>query len=468
MTSSTDDCAVSLRRILFVSTVTPDPNGRGIDRRAAQHLEALSRVGVIDLVLPDSEADAPRAAMLNPAARLNRIIIRPSVTVGTIRLRRCQSRRTRLGRSLGTLALLPDLEHRACPDDAHRFAEQFNGVDYSLIFAFRLPSATWIDSLGPLSSSLPRIVDFDDVESLAYARRLNLVPSPMSLWRWRERAFCRRLARLERRMLKRWSSVLVCSSVDQARLGTGARAIVHIVPNVVTVPAAPLPPSPRDRFEVLFVGTLDYEPNAVGLLWLLKDGWPRVRAARPGARLHVVGRNPPPAIRAYHGREGIDVHGRVEDLTPFYVDAHVTIAPILSGGGTRIKILEAFAHARAVVATTLGCEGIPAASGHHLLLADTPSDFADALIDLARDVDRRNTLALNGFTLAREYCERAAVQDGLAAWIESLLGRSSRAGRASADSAVFEPSLSVDRRSTFVSDVSLDRRAVAYKRTERA
>ena len=59
---------LSLPRILFVSTVTPNPNGRGIDRRAAQHLEALSRIGVIDLVLPDSEPDLHRARALNPAA----------------------------------------------------------------------------------------------------------------------------------------------------------------------------------------------------------------------------------------------------------------------------------------------------------------------------------------------------------------------------------------------------------------
>jgi len=437
---------VSLRRILFVSTVTPDPNGRGIDRRAAQHLEALSRIGVIDLVLPDSEPDPQRAGVLNPAARLHRIIIRPPMTVGTIRLRRCQSRRTRIGRRLSTLTLLPDLEHRARPADARHFAEQFSGEDYSLVFAFRLPSATWIESLGPFASSLPKIVDFDDVESLAYARRLNLVPSPMSVWRWRERAFCHRLARLERGMLKRWTAVLVCSSVDQARLGMRARAIVHIVPNTVIVPASPLPPSQRDGFEVLFVGTLDYEPNAVGLIWFLKDVWPRVRAACPDARLNVVGRNPPSEVWAHDGRDGIVVHGRVEDLTPFYTDAHVAIAPLLSGGGTRIKILEAFAHARAVVATTLGCEGIPAASGHHLVLADTSPDSARALVDLARDAHQRNTLAVHGFLLAREHFERAAVQANLAAWVELLLGEYVRTGRASARGSLAEPSLSTERR----------------------
>ena len=222
-------------------------------------------------------------------------------------------------------------------------------------------------------------------------------------------------------MLKRWTAVLVCSSVDRARLATRARAVVHIVPNTVIVPASPLPPSQRDGFEVLFVGTLDYEPNAVGLIWFLKDGWPRVRAARPDARLNVVGRNPPPAIRAHDGRDGIVVHGRVEDLTPFYLDTHVAVAPILSGGGTRIKILEAFAHARAVVATTIGCEGIPAVSGQHLVVADTPADFARALIDLASDAPQRNTLGRNAFSLAKENFERAAVQIDLAVWVGRLL-----------------------------------------------
>jgi len=437
---------VSLSRILFVSTVTPDPNGRGIDRRTAQHLEALSRIGVIDLVLPASEPDPHRARVLNPAARLNRIIVRPSVTVGTIRLQRCQARRTRLGRRLGTLTLLPDLEHRARSSDARRFAEQFSGGGYALVFAFRLPSATWIESLGPFAPSLPRIVDFDDIESLAYARRLNLAPSPMSPWRWRERAFCHRLARLERAMLKRWTAVLVCSRVDLARLGTRTRAVVHVVPNAVTVLPLPLPPSPRDGFEVLFVGTLDYEPNAVGLIWFLKDGWPRVRAACPRARLNVVGRNPPSAISAHDGRDGIVVHGRVDDLTPLYLDAHVAIAPLLSGGGTRIKILEALAHARATVSTTLGCEGIPVAFGHHLRVADTPADFAGALIDLARDPHQRNALGMNGFILVKEQYERATVQANFAAWVEWLCSSHLRTDDVSAQDPSAEPSLSTERR----------------------
>ena len=444
------------RRILFVSTVTPDPNGRGIDRRAAQHLEALSRIGVIDLVLPDSEPDAHRAGVLNPSARLNRIIIRPSVTVGTIRLQRCQSRRTRLARLLSTITLLPHLEHRARPADARYFADQFSGEGYCLAFAFRLPSATWLESLGPFAQSLPTIVDFDDVESLAYARRLDLVPSPMSLWRWRERAFCHRLARLERGMLKRWTAVLVCSSFDQARLVSGARAVVHIVPNTVTVMPSPLSPSQRDGFNVLFVGTLDYEPNAFGLLWFLKDGWQRVRVACPEARLNVVGRNPPSAIRDHDGRAGIVVHGRVEDLTPFYTDAHVAIAPILSGGGTRLKILETFAHARAVVATTVGCEGIPAAPGHHLVVADTTADFARALIDLAHDAHQRNALGMNGFTLVKEHFERTTVEANFAAWVELLLDGYLRTARGSAQGSLGEPSASTEGRRQDVPYTSVD------------
>jgi glycosyltransferase involved in cell wall biosynthesis len=368
----------------------------------------------------------------NLAARLNRIIIRPSTTVATVRLQRCQARRTRLGRRLSTITLLHPVEQRALPADAHHFAEQFSGEEYSLVFAFRLSSATWIESLGPVASSIPRIVDFDDIESVSYARKLNLEPRPMSLWRWRERAFCRRLARLERGMLKRWMAVLVCSSVDQARFRTRAPAIVHVVPNTVTVSSSPLPPSQREGFDVLFVGTLDYFPNADGLAWFLKDAWPRVRAACADARLNVVGQNPPPAIQAFDGRDGIVVHGRVEDVRPFYADAHVAIAPILSGGGTRIKILEAFAHARAVVATTVGCEGIPAASGRHLVVADTPADFARALIDLAHDGHQRNTLGTNGFMLAKEHCERDAVQADFAAWVESLLSGRLRSDGASA------------------------------------
>lgn len=409
------------RRILFVTTVTPDPNGRGIDRRAAQQLEAVASLGTADIVLPDSEPRCHTVRAANPRVPLHDVILRPSVTVGALRLRRIRSMRSRLAQRLGSVVLLPPVEQRACADTALYYREQFNRAQYDLIFAFRLPSATWIDSLGEVLPGTPRVVDFDDIESLAYSRRLAVTPAPTRLWRLRENIFCAQTRWLERRMLGRWTAVLVCSDVDRDRLAARARAIVRVVPNAIAVPP-PAPPLVNDKCHVLFVGTLDYEPNAIGLMWFLEHVWPRVlRASVQVPRLDIVGANPPETVQTFDGRDGIKVHGRVERLEPYYARADVAIAPILTGGGTRIKILEAFAQHRPVVSTTIGCEGIPARDGEHLLIADAPATFADALLSMAREPGLRARLADAAYALVRQRFERQTIQDELAQWLQTLL-----------------------------------------------
>lgn len=408
-------------RILLVTTVTPDPNGRGIDRRAAQQLEALARLGSVDVVIPDTEPRRHTLRAANPTVAIHEVMLRPSVTIGALRLRRVRAMRSRLAQRVAALWLLPTVEQRACADYARSYCRQFNRTGYDLIFAFRLPSATWIDSLGMVLPGTPRVVDFDDIESLAYARRLAVVPPATYLWRWREAAFCAQIRRLERRILARWTGVLVCSEVDRDRLARRAHAVVRVVPNAIPVPP-PIPMSAHDGFNVLFVGTLDYEPNALGLTWFLEHIWPHVRRdATLPSRLDIVGPNPPENVQAFDGWHGIRVHGRVEALEPYYERADVAVAPILTGGGTRIKILEAFALHRPVVSTTIGCEGIPARNGEHLLIEDAPGAFASALLELGRRPELRARLAAAAYMLARERFERTTVQADLTGWLASLL-----------------------------------------------
>lgn len=174
------------------------------------------------------------------------------------------------------------------------------------------------------------------------------------------------------------SSALVVGASPGVAAAVGERhgVVVHVAPNAVEVPSAPLDLRRGDGGElrVLMVGNLTYAPNVAGARWM-------VEAVRPwlptGAEIDLVG----PAADAVRelGGPGVRVHGTVDDLVPHYAAADVVAVPLQHGSGTRLKVLEAFAVGRPVVSTTVGADGLAVRSGEHLLLADDVDGFASAL-----------------------------------------------------------------------------------------
>jgi glycosyltransferase involved in cell wall biosynthesis len=140
---------------------------------------------------------------------------------------------------------------------------------------------------------------------------------------------------------------------------------------------------------VAFVGSMDWLPNQDAVRFFLEDIWPGIRARRPDATFQVIGRDPPAGLRRLSGRDGVEVVGTVPDVRPYLEEAAVVVVPILVGGGTRLKIYEAMAMGKAVVSTTIGAEGLVYTPGEHLLVADDPADFTDAVVGLLADPRRR-------------------------------------------------------------------------------
>jgi sugar transferase (PEP-CTERM/EpsH1 system associated) len=139
--------------------------------------------------------------------------------------------------------------------------------------------------------------------------------------------------------------------------------------------------SPAGR-DVVFVGCLDWSPNADAVTHYVDHVLPRLRR-RGASRFWIVGRNPPAAVRALADRNrDVTVTGTVPDVRPYLERAAVVVVPLRIGGGTRIKILEAMAMTRPVVATTIGAEGLDVEDGRHLMRADDPADFADRVATL--------------------------------------------------------------------------------------
>ncbi len=215
----------------------------------------------------------------------------------------------------------------------------------------------------------------------------------------------RKLRRSLRRVYPFLDAVSAVSQDDKEALEqlTG-RSNIAIVPNGVdtaffkrTTPTVPT------SDEILFTGTLGYEPNLDGLLYFLNDIWPRIQAERPQTRLLIVGRHAPPAITAWHNGTSVQVIGPVPDMRPYYERARVFIVPLRWGGGTRLKVLEALAMQVPIVSTTAGVSGLKVTLGDHYLCGDTPESFANLTLRLLDIKGPARHLAIAGRKLVEAH-----------------------------------------------------------------
>jgi len=244
------------------------------------------------------------------------------------------------------------------------------------IFCHRLESMTpLLQTRRPLP---PIFFDLDDVEHISFARQIRQPPTRLmtklyylqipALW-WGERQAMQRAVR-----------TFVCSQLDQSYLSKrcGLDGVVAI-PNAVAIPPEQ-PPCPDPT--LMLIGGYYYYPNLNAANFLIEQVWPLVRQARPDARLIIAGTQPE-NIRTYStGAPGVEFTGFVEDLDALYQRSRIVCCPILSGGGTRVKMIEAAAYGKPIVATRIGAEGLAMEDGRDYLQRNHAESFARACIEL--------------------------------------------------------------------------------------
>ena len=190
-----------------------------------------------------------------------------------------------------------------------------------------------------------------------------------------------RIRQLESELARQLDMVFACSDRDAAAFEEMGATNVRVVPNAIP----PLKPAAvAERRDLIFVGSLDWRPNADAAIELAREIWPRCQPLLPGARLIIVGRNPPPQVQALASHDVI-VTGSVASVQPYLDGAFATAIPLRAGSGTRIKILEAWAAGVPVVASRIAAEGLPYEDGRDIMLAEEPGQFARSLVQLWRD-----------------------------------------------------------------------------------
>ncbi len=177
------------------------------------------------------------------------------------------------------------------------------------------------------------------------------------------------------------------------------------------------PLKPSEKPVLIFYGHLRYPPNKDAIVWFGREIFPRIKDAVPEVELLIVGKEPVPTVTQMAEIPGVSLIGYVNDLRPYLERAALMIVPLRFGAGMRNKILEAMASERAVVSTSLGCEGLEVIPGTHLEVADEPLSFANAIIDLLNDRNRRAFLSENG----RRLVESSYNWDSIGKRLGSLL-----------------------------------------------
>ncbi len=370
-------------KILFLSAWFPYPPNNGSKLRIYNLLRGLAREHEVTLIsFSDCEGQTlPRA--LNRLCR--KVIVIP------VRAYRASSMRALLGLFHTKPRVLVD---RYMPEVEACLQAELSGGEYDLAIASQWYTADYLQNL----PGIPAI--FDEVEIGVFKDNVDRANNPVL--RMRHELTNLKLRMYYQRLLKRFDACTVVSKGEQRLLAQMAPDYgpVKIVPNGVSLEDYLGVEKDPQRDTLIFTGSFTYRPNYEAMRWFLKEVYPQVRRRIPQVHLLITGNHDELPLP---DETGVTRTGFVPDVRPMIAGSWASLAPIQSGGGTRLKILEAMAMGTPVIATSKGIEGIDARHEQHLLIADTPEEYAAATVRLLKDARLRRRLSENAFELV---CQR--------------------------------------------------------------
>ncbi|MFC1719019.1 glycosyltransferase family 4 protein [Candidatus Poribacteria bacterium] len=240
-----------------------------------------------------------------------------------------------------------------------------------------------------------------NIDSNVWHRLTQAEPNPLRklIFYWQYRRF----KSYESLMCRRFDMCVCVSVEDQEKLASICPGIkTEVIPNGVDLDYFKPGMVDQDRVNLVFTGSMDWQPNEDAVLYFCNRILPLIRAELPEIEFYIVGSNPSERVLRLRELKGVVVTGSVEDVRPYIADASVYVVPLRIGGGTRLKILQALAMQKAVVSTSIGCEGLDLQPDDHLLVADEPQQFAAHVIRLAKDRPFRDRLGRNGGVLVQK------------------------------------------------------------------
>ncbi len=257
-----------------------------------------------------------------------------------------------------------------------------------------------------------KVLSFHNLGAIQYKRMMGLrtgfTQKSLFLIKWML------MLRWEAKYAEKFDHCLVVSPIEGKMLkSANPRLPISVIENGVdTELYQPLEYVSKNN-DLLFIGVMGYPPNVDGILYFCEDIMPIIQCSIPDIRLVVVGHEPVPEIRKLVERGNVIVTGYVENVVPYYQQSKVTIVPLRGGGGTRLKILESMALGRPVVSTSIGCEGLNVADRENIMIADTPMEFAQCVIQLLMDKKLRERIAHNARCLVETHYDWSKISQKL-------------------------------------------------------
>jgi sugar transferase (PEP-CTERM/EpsH1 system associated) len=366
-------------KILYICHRFPFPPARGGKIRPFNMIKHLSRkheVVVASLVRSQQEAEAGRGL-----SRHCSDFIMAEVTATAAWARMISRLPTPQPSSLG---------YFYSPDLARRIDERLQSERFDLIFVHCSSVAPYVSKV----SGIPKMLDFGDMDSQKWLDYCRFKPFPWSLGYWLEG---RKMEAAEKALARRFD---LCTCTTKAELETLRQfrvpAQTDWFPNGVDTEFFSPSDAPYDADAISFVGRMDYFPNQQAMLFFANEVFPRLRERRPAATLAIIGAEPSADIRRLASRDGITVTGTVPDVRDHVRRSAASVAPLSIAWGTQNKIIECMAMGVPVVTSPKAAGGVDAVPGEHLLVAHSPDDYADQLLNLMTDRGARQRLAEAG------------------------------------------------------------------------
>ncbi len=367
---------MSKPRALMLSPELPYPLQGGGALRTASLLNHLARHHTVDLIL-FRHLDSQQPAESLPPNLVDRILILELPRHSRSRLHRALRNTRRLVR--GVPPLLDRFQGFAAA--IARFAA---GHHYRVAVIEHFWCAPYQPTLRPHAESL--VLDLHNIESMLHCTEANSAATLPE--RIAHHHFAQLYRGLEASWLPTFDEVLTASALDASRIQPLAKAVT-VFPN--SAPWRKLPQIPEEEV-IAFSGNFDYHPNQTAVAWFAQHAWPKLTAAHPNLKWRLIGMNPESIHRTVAHLPRVELTGPVQDAVQELARAKAVVVPLLSGSGTRLKIVEAWAAGRPVISTPLGAEGFPSDS---LLVA--PLDrFTQAVEQVLTDPTIRAHLSTKG------------------------------------------------------------------------
>lgn len=277
--------------------------------------------------------------------------------------------------------------------------------------------------------SCPTVMDHHNVESHMLVRRAENERNPLKKLYFAQEGL--RLKRFEKKNLGTYTAHIVCSEDDKERLlGIDSSLSVTVIPNGISVSSEHPSRAPSRPQKLLFVGGLDWYPNKDAVEFFIAKVWPLVLAQNPDLEFHVIGKNPSASITSMaNSSRNVHVHGFVDSIESFYRTATLYVCPIRDGGGTKLKVLDAMANAVPVLAHPVACEGIDVTAGKNVIFAETPQQFAEAILANVEQHEVLRRIGENGYKLIREQYDFMQIGQNLAYLFSRLASNQARGRR---------------------------------------